>query len=132
MSYLLYYTAKRNFPLNDAENKSIKNIIKNYNLKYPFSEKTELYVYDFSAEDDIIFNGSAEIPAENGVISLEIAGYWLMCLNEITGILADCTWEVMFDDGLEMIWNPDISGWRYPTDTEYSRQKIRIRTSSAP
>lgn len=130
MSCSLYYTAKRSTSLTDTENQFIKDIIEKYNSEYPFSKKTEgLCVYKFSPEDDIIFNGSVEIPSENGKISFYIAGYWLMCLNEITNILSDCKWKVMFDDNTEMIWNPDIMGWRYPTDTEYSRQN-RIRANT--
>lgn len=62
--------------MTDTKNKYIKNIIKKYNSEYPFIEKTVGFgVYCFSSEEDIIFNDSVEIPAENGVISFKIAEY---------------------------------------------------------
>lgn len=122
MYHTLYYTAKRSTSLTDTENASIKSIIDKY-----YNGKQDFCVYRFSG-NDIVFNGFVEIPSDNGGFSAETTGYWIMCLNEITRILSGCQWEVNFDNDLYMIWNTDIMCWRYPTDTEYSRQNIRLHS----
>lgn len=130
MSFSLYYTAKRNTPLADSENTAIENIVEKYNSEYPFREKVEDFgVYKFALKDYIIFNGSTKLPDSEFEVLYEVAVYWLKCLTEITSVLHNCQWEVLFDD-VYMILDED-TGWRFPTDKEYSKAKPLFRKNDS-
>ena len=63
-----------------------------------------------------VFSGSTKLPDSEYELMYAVAVYWLSCLSEITLTLADCVWEVSFDD-VDLIWDHN-DGWRFPTDDE--------------
>ena len=117
MSISIYYTAKRNCPLNDEEKKGVRTIVDKYCSEFPFKNKHEdfcLYSEPFD-EQDTVLDGATTIPM-NMDIFYDVIQYWLKCLSELTVFLSDCEWNVHLDD-VNLIWESP-NGWRVPTDEE--------------
>lgn len=122
MAYSLYYEAKREQPLTEQEKRISKEITEKYCSQYPFKRKVEDFgVYDIENQDDIIFSGSTKLPGTGPKVLFDVANYWLKCLTDITHLLTNSTWTVMFDD-VELIFDSN-EGWRFPTDEEYNQRK---------
>ncbi len=117
MSMSIYYTAKRNCPLNDNEKRAVQEIVDKYCLEFPLKDKHEnfcLYGEPFD-EQDTVLDGATTIPM-NMDIFYDVIQYWLKCLSELTVFLSDCEWNVHLDD-VNLIWESP-NGWRVPTDEE--------------
>lgn len=114
MSVSIYYTAKRDHPLTDAENRAVLAIVDRYCREYPFEEKYEdfcLYKAPFG-EADTVLDGSTAVPAGNDEV-YEIILYWLECLTDITNSLEGCAWSANLDD-VDLIWDGD--SWHLPNE----------------
>lgn len=118
MSFSLYYSAQRSTALSDQEKNMIDSIVEKYCTEYPFKEKVEDFCIYSSPEGEMnVFGGSIKLPDSECELMYEVAVYWLNCLSKITLVLADCKWDVSFDD-VNLIWEQN-DGWRFPTDEEY-------------
>lgn len=119
MSFSLYYEARRALEISEQEQTACQTIIEQYRSQYPFNKKVEDFgVYDIDdREKGIIFCGSTKLPDSEPEIFFDVANYWLKCLTEITDTLANCQWDVAFDD-VDLVLDP-YEGWRFPTDEEY-------------
>ena len=114
MSVSIYYTAKRNSPLNAEENAAVHTIAERYCTEYPYGDMYEdfcLYEAPFD-EGDTVLQGATAVPAESNEV-YEIILYWLDCLTDITCSLTDCTWQVNLDD-VQIVW--DGSRWVLPDE----------------
>lgn len=117
MSMSIYYTAKRNCPLNNEEKRVVQTIVDKYCSEFPLKNKHEdfcLYSEPFD-EQDTVLDGATTIPM-NMKIFYDVILYWLKCLSELTEFLSDCEWNVHLDD-VDLIWESP-NGWRVPTDEE--------------
>ena len=120
MSMSIYYTAKRNYPLNDEEKSVVHTIVDRYCSEFPFKNKHEdfcLYNEPFD-EEDIVLDGATAIPM-NMKIFYDVILYWLKCFTELTKSISDCEWNVHLDD-VDLIWESP-NGWRVPTDEEMQK-----------
>lgn len=85
MGMSIYYTAERNYPLTDDENKAIENIVKKYDGKKKIKGGEDFCIYDYDPEEPkVIFSGSTGLPMSiNPMRTYEACVYWAKCLTEI-------------------------------------------------
>ena len=122
MGMSVYYTAKREHPLDDAEKAAVQSIVDKYCAAFPFHYKHQdfcLYAEPFD-EPDTVLDGATSIPMVMKAF-YEIILHWLSCLTELTGLLPDCAWSAHLDD-VDLIWEKE-NGWRLPTDEEMKERR---------
>ena len=123
MSFSLYYTAKREYPLTAQEQVAAQEITERYCAQYPFRRKAaDFGIYDRKEQGDIIFSGATKLPGGRLQTLYDAANYWMKCLTELTGLLEGAVWSATFDD-VDLIFDPE-EDWRFPTDEEYKEQKL--------
>lgn len=119
----LYYEAKRENQIAIEERTACDEIINRYSEQYPFEEKYEDFVvFEVDKKTDTIFSGAIKLPHSEIQFMFDVANYWLKCLTEITKVLVECRWKVMFEE-VDLIFD-EKEGWRFPSDEEYQEATL--------
>lgn len=103
MSVSLYYTAKRENPISEAEKAACLKTADRYIEEYLLGDMYEPFcIYDFdndSFEKNVIFDGATKLPLDEGEEHFaEVLDYWTDCLREIIKILSGAEWNIHIDD----------------------------------
>lgn len=105
MSVSLYYEARRPQPVTPQEKTICEEIAARYDAQYPYGELYEGFcIYDWESsrdeyDKDVIFSGATKLPLDDGPeFIMQVAGWWLKCLEEITDNLPGARWHVHIDD----------------------------------
>lgn len=106
----IYYTAKREKPLNDRELEKLDEIITRWDNNYRFPERgDQFYLFD-DEEPPVVLAGETRLPMDFEDETYQAAMYWAGCLTEIRKkVLPKAEWEVTFEDS-EFDWD-DVQGW---------------------
>lgn len=120
MGFSLYYSAKRNRPLTEAEEQQVNAIV----LAFDKSDEIDRYahrgkglnwegftLYDASDLDDgDVLDGSTKLPDNKAFALHKGARHWVACLNRIRReVLPDAEWSAQIDDTI-LLWS-DEHGW---------------------
>ena len=106
----IYYTVKRDKPLNEKELEKLDEIITRWDDSTKFPDRgNEFYLYE-DEEPPIVLAGETHLPMEFEDEAYEAALYWAGCLTEIRKkVLPKAEWEVLLDNQ-EFDWD-DVQGW---------------------
>ncbi|KWS04234.1 hypothetical protein AZ78_1783 [Lysobacter capsici AZ78] len=120
ISISLYYDAKRDRRLNDAENRRLDAIVAEFGKSAEIErheasgkglnwESFTLYDAD-GLRDGKVLAGATKLPDNKAFAVHQGARHWVDCLNRIRReVLADAVWSVQIDDKA-LLWD-DNSGW---------------------
>lgn len=120
MSFSLYYTAKRNTPLTEAEAQRIEAIVQAFSVtpeieRYAHTGKglnwesfTRYETSQLTGEE--VLSGATALPDNKSFAMHKGARHWIDCLNRIRReVLPDATWNVQIEDDT-LLWD-DRHGW---------------------
>ncbi|MFC9247653.1 hypothetical protein ACFT7S_27700 [Streptomyces sp. NPDC057136] len=113
MSVSLYYSARREQPLTEAETASVERIVAAHMASFPYSgEEESLYLYPPDRGDaGEILAGSTKMPLDPGRL-LPLIACVLDSVTELRRAVAGAEWRVHSDD-LDVPWD-ETEGYALP------------------
>ena len=118
MSVSIYYTARREQKLSEAESEAVKRLIDSYGIESQLAEREQtgegynwesFCVYDSSdpTEPDVVFEGATKLPDNSKEAMWAGLQHWCSLLTAIRRTLAGATWQVQVDDH-EIVWDDEL------------------------
>ncbi|MGP3633268.1 hypothetical protein ACTU45_07840 [Streptomyces sp. 24-1644] len=113
MSVSLYYSARREQPLTEAETASVERVVTAHMASFPYGGEEEcLYLYPpDSADEGEILAGSTKLPLDPGRLLPVIASV-LDSVSELRRAVKGARWRVHSDD-LDVPWD-ETEGYALP------------------
>ena len=124
----IYYQVNRSYPLTQAEQEQITQILKECEENYPYPGRGEtLCQYSYDPEDPTcIFSGSTKLPYSSDdmddqdlmEMQTKVLFFLMEGLTSLRRVIPDGEWNASLED-FEMIWEEE-NGFRMMTNEEYS------------
>ncbi|POX50428.1 hypothetical protein C3489_22540 [Streptomyces sp. Ru71] len=112
MSVSLYYHARRETPLTEAERAEVERITRAHLESFPYADEESLYLYTGGGgEPDQVLAGSTKLPKRPGRL-LPVIAHVLDSLTELRRAVPRAAWSVHID-GEDVPWDED-EGYALP------------------
>ncbi|MFP7174495.1 hypothetical protein [Priestia filamentosa] len=117
MSVSIYYTAQRKQKLTDDEQAAIHKLILDYSVDQEIEKYVQtgegynwtsfdVYNPEISTEENVIFEGSTQLPDNSEEAMWEGVQHWSSLLSQIRCVISDAEWHVHIDDHV-LFWDEE-------------------------